>query len=281
MKVLANPVLCGFRKSCRSLTQRFSGRSEGGVLGAVAGQHVVAGAAVDAVAGERAVGRQRRQRVVGRPGDGAGGPAQEGLALLAALAAAGAAVDLELPLSRDAVAAEAHALEGFGGLGMEGLGLARQLGVEDRVAAAETHRRGPPGGVGGEVQEVLAVRVGLRHVELQAGGPRVVAAEALRGGHELARRGDGAGLHPHLVVGLRGERHDRLPARPRQAAGGERAGDRAAVEVVRLAEARRVVGGERDLAVVAGAPAPDRRSAATGRPAAPPAPFRRWSGWRR
>ena len=160
----------------------------------LAEHHVMARSARDAVARERAVIRQRAHRIDrGRGGDLVDHRPRERLALI---------VDRVLPLAHDAVTAEAGVLNRVRGLLVEGVGLARELREEDRIASREPHRRAAPGAVGRNVDE-LSVRTRLGHVVLQAGAARAVAAETLIRCDELARRCRLAGLRPHAVVGLR------------------------------------------------------------------------------
>ena len=181
------------RRRSRARRQRGGARTR-------AGQHVVAGRAGDAVAGERAVARQRRSRVPRRPGHGAGVSRRNGSH--SPLAAKRSISNCRCP----ATPWQPRQIPWIvrPPLSDGSLALARELRVEDRVATAEPHRRGAPRRVRREIEQVRAVRVGRGHVELQPGGARVVAAEALRGGDELAARADRSRLHPHLVVGLRG-----------------------------------------------------------------------------
>src|SRR5258706_11557257 len=99
----------------------------------------MAGGAGDAVTGESAVAGVAGLRVVGWPGNGVDLRAGESVALIVQRA-----VDRLLARSGDAVAAEAHRLHLTGVRGVEGPRLAGELRVEDRVAAGEPHRRGPP-----------------------------------------------------------------------------------------------------------------------------------------
>ena len=129
----------------------------------------------DAVARQHAVIGMRGARIVGRPRHRIDHLARE----VGALAGLRLVVDVELALAADAVAAEADILHHAGHVGMEALRLAGELREEDRVAAAQSHRRRPPRREGRQVEEVVAMRVRLGHVELQPGAAGIVAAEAL------------------------------------------------------------------------------------------------------
>src|SRR5205809_6977007 len=100
-------------------------------------------------------------------------------------------VDAMLALPHDAVTAEAGVLDRLLRLlsRMEFSGLARELGEEDRVASGQSHGRTAPRAVGRNIDQ-LSVRARLRHVILQAGADRAVAAEALIRRDELARGRD-------------------------------------------------------------------------------------------
>ncbi len=135
------------------------------ILGVVgfAEHHVVAGGAGDAVAGQRAVVRRARFRVGTSERDGVDARAGK----LLAASRRRKSIDRKLALPADAMAAQAGVLQPCRGVGMKALGLARELGVEDRVAPAQSHRRAPPRRVRRDVPQ-LAVGPGLGHVELQA-----------------------------------------------------------------------------------------------------------------
>ena len=128
----------------------------------------------------------------------------------------GVAVGGELALALHGVAAEAGILDGLRGFRMEGLGLARKLREEDRIAAGEAFRRCAPGPVGRDVDH-LVVGARLGHVELQAGAAGAVAADALRRRHHLRARVRLARRRPDMVVGFRWHADDGRAGRPRLA----------------------------------------------------------------
>ena len=170
----------------------------------LAEHHVMARRAGDAVAreraviGERRVGQRRHRIVVVRIRHRVDLLARERLAG----PGLGLGVDRELALAENAVTAEARVLDQGLVLRMERAGLARELREEDRIAPGKPHRRAAPGAVGRDVDQ-LSVRPRLRHVVLQPGAARAVAAETLVRGQELAMRGRLARLRPDAVVGLR------------------------------------------------------------------------------
>jgi hypothetical protein len=166
----------------RSSTQTFCGCVRIFSRSRLAEHHVMARRARDAVARERAVIRQRADRIaLVRDRDRIDGRALE------CVAGAGLriGVDRVLALSQNAVAAEARVLDTAWTLSVKRAGLARKLREEDRVAPGKPHRRAAPGAVGRDVDQ-LSVRTRLRHVVLQPGAARAVTAEALIGGQELA-----------------------------------------------------------------------------------------------
>ena len=172
----------------------------------------MAGGAGDAVARQRRVVRKLAHLVAGLERDGVQSLARKRLAraLLRML------VDDELALALHGVAAETGVLHDARRLRMEGLGLARKLREEDRIAPGEALGRGAPRPVGREVDHLVA-RSRLRHVELQAGAAGAVAADAQRRGHEHGLRGGLAGRRPDMVVGFRRQLCDRQRGRRRLA----------------------------------------------------------------
>ncbi len=134
---------------------------------------------------------------------------------------------------------------------MEGLRLAGQLREEEGVAPGQAHRRAAPGGVGRDVAQQAALGIELCHVEVQAGGAGVVAAEALVGGDVLAVIVRHARPHPDILVGLRGQGRHLVPGRPALEVGEREGGEEIRiVAVVRLAQAQPVAIRQHHLAVV-------------------------------
>ena len=170
----------------------------------LAEHHVMAGIAGDAVARQATEMRQGCLLVVGREGHGVDHVAREVRAGGAGLGG----VDTELPLALDAVAAEADGLHQRRLRRVEGLGLAGELGEEDRITAGQAHGAGAPGAVRGEIDQRRLFRrdrSGDRrgHLVLQPGAAGAVAAHALVGGDESVGLGRLAAGVPHIVISLR------------------------------------------------------------------------------
>jgi hypothetical protein len=86
---------------------------------------------------------------------------------------------MELSFAENAVTPKTCVLNRTSVARVKMLDLTRELGEEDRITPSQSHWGAPPGGIGRQVDQVGAVRIGLSHVKLQSGASGIVATEAL------------------------------------------------------------------------------------------------------
>ena len=111
------------------------------------------------------------------------------------------------------MAAEANVLHDARHFGVEALHLTRQLREKYRIAASQPHRRGSPGCQRRQIDQAIAMRVRLGHVELEPGAAGVMTTEALARGQERIGRIGTFGPDPGVVVSFGRHTRDGLIGR--------------------------------------------------------------------